>query len=129
MAQILVVDDQKDFRDAIRIFLERKGHEVIEAEDGIEAVELCRSHHPAVVILDVFLPGKDGIEALWQIREEKSAGKVIVVSAGRGTPWSRRRIDKAQALQVAKDYGADVTLAKPVVPARLMAAVDAMLGS
>ena len=129
MARILVVDDEKDFRDALRIFLERRGHEVLEAADGFEAVELWRAHRPAIVILDVFMPGKDGIVALWQIREEDAVAKVIVVSAGKGTPWSRRRIDKRQALEVARDFGADAAFAKPVEPSRLMEAVDSMLAN
>lgn len=129
MAQILIVDDHKDFRDAVRIFLERKGHVVLDAEDGVEAVRMCREHHPDLVILDVFLPGKDGIETLWQIRGEDTARKIIVVSAGKGAPWSEARIDKSRALQVAKEFGADMVLGKPIEPYHLMAAVDATLSA
>lgn len=129
MARILIVDDQKDFRDAVRLFLERKGHEVLEAADGFEALEVCRGQHPAVVILDVFLPGKDGIEVLWQIRAEHCADKVIMVSAGKGAPWSRSRVDRRHALEVAQDFGADVTLAKPVEPVQLLAAVESLLAA
>ncbi|MBI2970532.1 MAG: response regulator, partial [Gammaproteobacteria bacterium] len=68
MARILVVDDYADFREVVRLLLERQGHEVLEAEDGIEAVQVCRNSHPDLVILDIFMPGKDGIETLWEIR-------------------------------------------------------------
>src|SRR5262245_50151388 len=104
MAHILVVDDHKDFRDAVRIFLEGKGHEVVDAEDGTEALRLCRGSRPDLVILDIFMPGKDGIETLWQIREERVANKVIVISAGKHTRGSAA-VDAPTVLEVARAFG------------------------
>lgn len=127
MAHILVVDDQKDFRDVMRIFLERLGHDVLDAEDGTEALYLCQEHRPDVVILDVFMPGKDGIEALWQIRDHNWARRVIVVSAGRDAPASADRVDSKTVLDVARQFGADFVLAKPIDPRALLDAVDSAL--
>ena len=127
MARVLIVDDHKDFRDATRIFLERRGHEVLDTQDGAEAVQLCREHKPDLVILDVFMPGKDGIEILWQIRGEGLASRIIVVSAGKGAPWSSMRVEKLGALKVAKEFGADLVLGKPIEPEVLMNAVEDVL--
>ena len=127
MARVLIVDDHKDFRDATRIFLEQRGHDVIDTHDGLEAVQLCREHRPDLVILDIFMPGKDGIEILWQIRGEGIADKIVVVSAGKGAPWSTMRVEKLGALKVAKEFGADLVLGKPIEPDVLMNAIDAIL--
>ena len=129
MARILVVDDHKDFRDAVRIFLERKGHHVLDTDSGTDAVRLCRDHHPDLVILDVYVPGKNGIEALWQIRNEKLARKVVVVSGGRDRRLRGEHIGSATVLGLARNLGADIVLAKPVDPDALLNAVDSALAA
>jgi len=128
MARILVVDDYADFREVVRLLLERQGHEVLEAEDGIEAVQVCRNSHPDLVILDIFMPGKDGIETLWEIREQRTARRVIAVSAGRTAQWAPKNVDVSEILDLAGDFGADMTLTKPLEPSELLSAVDKTLG-
>jgi CheY-like chemotaxis protein len=127
MARILVVDDHKDFRDAVRIFLEREGHHVMDTGSGADAVQLCRDHRPDLVILDIYVPGKNGIEALWQIRNERLARKVLVVSGGRDRRLSGEHLGSSTVLGLARNLGADGVLAKPVEPDALLSAVDSAL--
>jgi len=80
---ILVVDDFDDTRWLLRMWLERKGYRVIEAEDGQVAVSEAESENPDLIIMDLEMPGLDGLEATRKIREsEKMAGvPIIAVSA------------------------------------------------
>lgn len=127
MAQILVADDHKDFRDAVRLLLEQRGHEVLDAEDGVDAVLLCRSLHPDLVILDIFMPGKDGIEALWQMRDGNGAVKVIVVTAGGHGHAGALKWASKDVLELARLFGADLVLTKPIEPLALLSAVETTL--
>lgn len=129
MAQILVADDHKDFRDAVRVLLEQKGHQVLDAEDGVDAVLLCRSHHPDLIILDVFMPSQNGIEALWHIRNENRDAKVIVISAGNGVRTAAWKAETQEVLELAEMFGANLVLTKPVEPQALMSAVEATLAA
>ena len=129
MAQILIADDHKDFRDAVRVLLEQKGHQVLDAEDGVDAVLLCRSHHPDLIILDVFMPGQNGIEALWHIRNENADAKVIVVSAGNGVRTAAWKSETEEVLDLAKMFGADQVLCKPVEPQALRSAIETALAA
>jgi CheY-like chemotaxis protein len=83
MASVLVVDDEKDIRDAVSEILTSEGHRAIGAGDGAEALSQLRAHHPDVVLLDLMMPGMNG----WDFRAAQkgdpdvSAIPVIVVSA------------------------------------------------
>ncbi len=127
MAQILVADDHKDFRDAVRLMLEQKGHHVVEAQDGKDAVLLCRSLHPDLVILDIFMPKKDGIAAMWQMRFAYEDIKLIVVSAGGESRSGEIKWSSKDALELARQFGVNRVLAKPVEPEVLLSAVESTL--
>jgi DNA-binding NarL/FixJ family response regulator len=81
---ILVADDHPLFRSALISFLEgRPDIEVVgEAKNGEEAVEMVREHHPRVVIMDVHMPGLDGVEATRQILVEEPATRIVILTAG-----------------------------------------------
>ena len=81
MATVLVVDDEADIRDLVRLNLELDGHHVLTARDGAEALDLARQHHPDVMLLDVMMPGLDGWEVLRQIKatQDREVGEIPVV--------------------------------------------------
>lgn len=113
---ILVVDDERKIRQLVRAYLEKDGYTVIEATTGPEALDKVRVHQPDLVVLDVMLPGLDGIEVL---REVRTFSDVYVVMLTAKT----EEVDKVIGLSV----GADDYLAKPFSPRELVARVRAVL--
>jgi CheY-like chemotaxis protein len=77
---ILVVDDFDDTRLLLRTWLERKGFRVIEAQDGEQAVLAAQNSHPDLIIMDVEMPGLDGLSATRQIRELEALDRVPIVA-------------------------------------------------
>lgn len=77
---ILIVDDEAGIRTSVRGVLADEGYRVLEAEDGRDALELIASEHPRLVILDIWMPGMDGIELLRHIRDSHPGTPVIVIS-------------------------------------------------
>ncbi len=80
-ASILIVDDEKNIRTTLTDILEEEGCEVLAASTGEQAVKLCERRRFDVVLLDVRMPGIDGIEALRRIRRQRDGVKVILMSA------------------------------------------------
>ena len=79
--KILVVDDEVDFLEMIRLRLETSGYEVITALDGHEALDKVGTEKPDVVLLDILIPGLDGIEVLKQIRKKDKRLPVYIITA------------------------------------------------
>ena len=77
---ILVVDDEEVVRTPLRVALETAGHRVEEATDGEEGLAKYRQNPPDVVIVDIFMPRKSGLEMIQELRSEYSAAKIIAVS-------------------------------------------------
>jgi DNA-binding response OmpR family regulator len=115
-ATVLVVDDDAQIRNLLRLYLERGGHRVAEAADGHEALERARSAKPDLVLLDVMLPGVDGLEICRRIREVADT-PIMLLTARSGDA------DKVLGL----DLGADDYVVKPFSPRELMARVRAQL--
>lgn len=113
---ILVVDDEKEIRDGIEIYLKNEGMTVIKAQDGIEAIEKLNEHVIHLIILDIMMPRLDGIATTFKIREEKNI-PIIILSA------KSEDIDKILGLQV----GADDYVTKPFNPLELIARVKSQL--
>ncbi|WCN37924.1 response regulator transcription factor [Aneurinibacillus uraniidurans] len=113
---ILVVDDEKEIRDAIAIYLKNEGMTVIQAKDGIEAVEKLNEQVVHLIILDIMMPKMDGIATTCKIREEKNI-PIIILSA------KSEDMDKILGLQV----GADDYVTKPFNPLELIARVKSQL--
>ena len=112
----LVVDDEHKLVELIRGYLEREGFAVLVAYDGPTAVQLARSERPDVVVLDLMLPGFDGLEVCRRLRQFSDA-YVIMLTA------KAEEIDKLVGLGV----GADDYLTKPFSPRELVARIKAML--
>jgi len=115
-ARILVVDDERPIRAIVRGFLEREGLLVAEAADGPAAVEQVRAFAPDIVVLDIMLPGFDGIEALHRIRA--FADPLVIFLTAR-----TEEVDRIVGLKV----GGDDYLTKPFSPGELVARVQALL--
>ena len=120
MARILLVDDDADFRKVTRRMLEQGGHTVTEAADGNVGLEHYRNQPADVVIMDVYMPAVDGIEALIRIQQEFPDIRIIVTSGG-------GHMDKKDVLETAAQLGARRTLPKPFTRDALLAAVAEVL--
>jgi CheY-like chemotaxis protein len=130
MAHILVVDDDPEIRDFCAVALRDAGHHVVLADNGQSALDIHRIKPQDVVLLDMFMPIKDGLETLTALRQARPAPKIIAVSAG----WrvTGRRVANEGAprdvLDEARALGADVVLRKPFDPDDLVRAVESLLG-
>lgn len=112
--KILVVDDEEDIRGLVKAYLEKEGYQVFEAEDGIEALKHARTLNLAVIILDIMLPKKGGLEVLATLRQESEV-YIIMLTA------KTEEVDKLVGLNM----GADDYLTKPFSPRELVARVNA----
>ncbi len=113
---ILIVDDEKEIRDLIEIYLSNEGYETIKATNGFEALEVVAKTHVDLVILDIMMPKKDGIQACMELRKTKNM-PVIMLSA------KSQDMDKIMGLT----SGADDYLTKPFNPLELIARVKSQL--
>ncbi|MGM9927078.1 MAG: response regulator transcription factor [Bacillus sp. (in: firmicutes)] len=113
---VLVVDDDQDIRDGIEIYLKNEGITVIQAADGVEAIEKLQEHTIHCIILDVMMPKMDGISTTFKIRESKNI-PIIILSA------KSEDADKVLGLQI----GADDYVTKPFNPLELIARVKSQL--
>jgi DNA-binding response OmpR family regulator len=111
---ILVADDDNEINELITMSLRREGYEVIAAYDGLEALNLARTHAPALVILDVLMPGMDGFEICSEIRKTSNV-PILFVSC------KDEDIDKVLGLRL----GGDDFISKPFSPIELVARVKA----
>jgi len=116
MKTILVADDDSEIRDVIHVYLRNEGYQVLEAEDGQEALNAIQTTSIQLVILDVMMPRMDGITACLKIREISNA-PIIMLSA------KQEDIDKITGLTT----GADDYMIKPFNPLELLARVKAQL--
>jgi two-component system, OmpR family, alkaline phosphatase synthesis response regulator PhoP len=116
VTRILVVDDETALVQLVRSYLEREQYEVLTAADGRTALELARTAHPDLVVLDVMLPELDGIEVCRQLRQFSDAYVIMLTARA-------EEIDKLLGLTV----GADDYLTKPFSPRELVARIKARL--
>jgi CheY-like chemotaxis protein len=120
MARILVVDNEELARFAIRNILLSAGHEVVEAENGVVAVDMCKAESFDLVVTDILMPEKEGIETIIDIKGLHPEQKIIAISGGGR--------DRYQGyLQSATEFGAIDTLAKPFTGEALLDRVDSCL--
>ncbi|OOE12564.1 response regulator transcription factor [Fictibacillus arsenicus] len=113
---VLVVDDEKEIRDAIEIYLKNEGIIVVQASDGIEAIEKLEEHQIHLILMDIMMPKLDGISTTFKIREQKNIPIIILSAKSEDT-------DKVLGLQI----GADDYVTKPFNPLELIARVKSQL--
>lgn len=121
--RLLVADDDADMRQSMRLLLERAGHEVELAQDGARALELQRSRPADVLITDIFMPEKDGLETIERFRLEFPSVRIVAMSGG-GV-----HVKGDRYLTTAEVAGADAVLRKPFEKDALLEALQRVTGT
>jgi CheY-like chemotaxis protein len=110
MPLVLLIEDNVDARDALRVLLELDGYDVEAAGDGPQGLEIARAKTPAVALIDIGLPGMDGYEVAKRLRAMGGPRSYLVALTGYSDPEDRRRAEEA---------GFDAHVVKPVDPDEL----------
>lgn len=113
---ILLIDDDENICKVVKLYLEKEGLEILVAGDGKSGLELFASHTPDLILLDIMMPGMDGIEVIKRIRRDSNT-PVIMLTAKSDT------FDKVLALEL----GADDYIVKPFDPKELIARIKAVI--
>lgn len=121
MQSILVIDDDDEVRSVLAIMLDRAGYEVQTARDGNEGIEKYRAHPSDLVITDIVMPEKEGIETITELRRDFPDAKIIAMSGG-GKLLAGTYLDMARA------FGVSHTFTKPVSQEELLSAVHECIG-
>src|ERR1700761_8984963 len=117
-ATVLVVDDEPTIVEIVGRYMERAGFETYTAPDGYRALDAANEHRPDLVVLDVMLPGIDGIEVMERLQERPGPPIAVILLTARGEESDRL---------VGLHHGADDYVVKPFSPAELVARVEAVL--
>ena len=117
METVLVVDDEKNIRELIQLYLTNAGYRVVNAADGAEALRLARADKPDLIVLDLMLPQVDGYEVCRRLRREGNDLPIIMLTARDDD------VDKIVGLEL----GADDYMTKPFNPRELVARIKAVL--
>jgi len=117
MPSILIIDDDDSLRDSLRRTLRKQGYVIMEASDGWLGLKQLERQAVDLVLLDLFMPDKDGLETIGELRRTHPGIKIIAMSGG----GFRGKVDM---LPMAKMLGARRTLTKPFTREQLLEAVD-----
>ncbi len=120
MARILLVDDDPLIRRSVRILLEEGGHEITEAEDGDKALSALDRAGFDLMILDLIMPEREGLETIMAIRRAGNPIPILAISGG-------GRSQLLEFLPVAEKLGANLSLRKPFTNAQLEQAIGSLL--
>ena len=120
MVRILIIDDDEQILAMLRQTLEREGYEVMEASDGNEGLRRYRENPTDLIITDLIMPEKEGIETIMELHRDFPDVKIIAISGG-------GRVDPGQYLSIAKSFGAQYTFTKPIERKKLLKAVRELL--
>ncbi len=121
MASILIIDDEPQVRLMLRMKLEALGYEVKDADDGRSGLRLYREHPTDLIITDLIMPEKEGIETISEVKSEFPDVKIIAISGG-------GRFGPEGYLDIAKGIGAEKTFSKPIEMDELLGAVEELIG-
>lgn len=114
--KVLVIDDEEDVCDLISQYFGKAGYEVIPARDGLEGIEKVRQEHPDIIVLDLMLPGMDGLDVCKELRKTSNVPIIMVTARA-------EELDRVLGLEI----GADDYVPKPFSPRELLARVKAVL--
>ena len=120
MAKILIIDDYNLFRSMLLDLLAHKGHEILEANDGQTGFDLFQKTKPNLVITDILMPEKEGMQTIREMRKESPDIKIIALSGGGTHP------DGLGYLQMALDLGANHSFPKPFKNKEFLQVVDTL---
>ena len=118
---ILIADDDDQVRMLLKRVLVKAGYDVSEARNGNEAVRIFKQKSAALLITDLIMPDKEGIETIQEFRRNHTPVKIIAISGG-------GRLDQNMYLAMAKKSGADRVLSKPFMPQDLLTVVQELAG-
>lgn len=119
---IVLIDDDDNVREMLEVALRGAGYAVSTAREGDEGLEVCQQANPDLVITDILMPNKEGIETILDLRRERPDVKIIAISGG-------DRAGGTSFLEMAAKLGADRVLQKPFRPTVLLAAVAELLAN
>lgn len=119
--RILLIDDDDLLRDAIGDLLESEGYDVTVAEDGNRGLESFQAVRPEIVITDIMMPDRDGIETIVALSKESPSPRIIAISGGGG------QLDSLSYLKMAEQLGADRVLEKPFRAKVLLETIETLL--
>jgi DNA-binding response OmpR family regulator len=120
VARILVIDDEDLVRYSIRMFLEADGHDVDEAEDGLAGLAKLEAGSYDLLITDIVMPRKEGMETILEVRESRPDLKILAISGGGPT-------GSFNYVELTRQCGADLFVAKPFTDKELLGAVRELL--
>ena len=120
MKNILVIEDNENMLRMMNDLLTRSGYNVLVAPDGIEGVRLYHATKPDLVITDIIMPDKEGLEVIMDLTKETPKPKIIAMSGG-------GMMEARTYLSLAEKLGADATLEKPFRPAELLDLIEELL--
>lgn len=120
--RVLIVDDDADIREMLRFALEDAGYAVLEAVDGNDALRQVEATPVDLVVTDIIMPGKEGIETVFDLRRKYRGLKIIAMSGG-------GRAGNLEFLKIAKSLGADHVATKPIDVASLVDATHRLVGA
>lgn len=121
MPTILLVDDDEEFRTILGESLRRAGYEVREARDGRQGLKLYRDRTADLIITDLIMPEKEGLEMIQEVRRLRPDVKIIAISGG-------SRDGSSDYLKIAKAFGARQVLAKPFTRDEMLNSINEVLG-
>lgn len=122
MATILIVDDDSALRLIVGEMLRENGHTVVEAEDGEEAIKIATRTKIDLVVLDMLMPNKDGLETTLELRRQSPDMQILAISSG-------GRLDPGSLLRTAMAFGANRCMAKPLRPGPFRETIARMLAA
>jgi len=121
MKRILVIDDDMQMREMLQQMLEREGYDVVDAPDGKEGMRLYRQDPTDLIITDIIMPEKEGVETIIELRRDFPDIKIIAISGG------SRGIDAESCLFAVEQFGADCVFSKPFDRKELLEAISGLL--
>ncbi|MBU0681011.1 MAG: response regulator [Proteobacteria bacterium] len=122
MKKILIIDDEPLVRNVLKTMLEKAGYEVKEASNGDDGIHLFHTFSPQLIITDIVMPVKNGIEVIMEIRETNPTVKFIAISGGGYVPADKY-------LTLAKALDVSICMLKPLDFQELIAAVKNLIGT
>jgi len=130
MSRVVIIDDEEDIRLVLSEIFDRAGFDVRVASNGDEGLSLIREYGADLVITDIIMPGKDGVQTAYDIRMEFPKTKIIVMSGGGNVApldYEPGAITTTAYLASANEIGADMTLTKPFDRHELISAANELI--
>lgn len=117
---ILVIDDEQQFREYMTILLEKNNFTVFVAENGLVGEQQLNAYKPDLIITDIVMPDKEGVEFIQNLRETDQKTPIIAVSGG-------NRVNAYSYLSMSKKLGANAILAKPFTSAEILQTINELI--